>query len=118
METLRRRFVDSVDFVKIYVSEAHPVDEWRCYAEADVDYKQPKELRERLAAARRLLRENPVIQAPLFLDSMTNDAERRYAAHPERLYVVSGGKVVFKGGKGPFGYLPEDLEKFLEAPPW
>ena len=113
MEALRRRF-PAVDFVKIYVSEAHPIDEWRCYAEADVDYAQPTRLADRLAAARRLLDEND-IGAPLYLDSMRNDAERLYAAHPERLYVVVDGAVAYKGGKGLFGYLPDDLEAWLEA---
>ena len=59
MEALRRRF-PAVDFVKIYVSEAHPIDEWRCYAEADVDYAQPTRIADRLAAARRLLDENDI----------------------------------------------------------
>ena len=68
--------------------------------------------------------ENTFIGAPLFLDSMGNDGERVYAAHPERLYVISparggkgdeGGKVLYKGAKGPFGYQPEHLGEWLEA---
>ena len=164
MENLRLRYGDRVDFVKVYVSEAHPTDEvrfdgrgeetrgqrmigyyrmihkaytasphthdqhvqythkWKVYS--DIDYCQPQTLEERLAAAKRLLNENTFIGAPLFLDSMGNDGERVYAAHPERLYVISparggkgdeGGKVLYKGAKGPFGYQPEHLGEWLEA---
>ena len=45
---------------------------------------------------------------------MRNDAERLYSAHPERLYVIGAqGLVAYKGGMGPFGYEPEELERWL-----
>lgn len=115
---MRRRFESACDFYKIYVSEAHPIDEWKCYSSTDIDYAQPTRSDERLDKALRLLKENPDIKAPLYCDSMTNDGERKYAAHPERLYVVVDGRVAYKGGKGPFGYKPEDLCEWLQAQPW
>ena len=56
----------------------------------------------------------------LVLDGMDNAAEKAYAAHPERLYVVDlaapgGPTIVFKGGMGPFEYKPEVLRAFLEG---
>ena len=44
-------------------------------------------------------------------------AEKAYAAHPERLYVIdrATGEVAFKGEMGPFGYLPSALRQFLET---
>ena len=65
MEKLRQRFCEQVEFVKVYVSEAHPTDEWAVYTRKDIDYCQPKTLSERLAAARRLLTEE-VIEARFF----------------------------------------------------
>lgn len=113
MEALRVRFGSVCDFIKVYVSEAHTVDEWKIYS--DIDYCQPATLAARLEAATRLLKENPFIGAKLYLDDMDNAAERAFAAHPERLFVVSGeGQVLFKGGKGPFGYEPTALEAWLE----
>ena len=32
MESLRQRFGEAVAFVKVYVSEAHPTDEWAVYS--------------------------------------------------------------------------------------
>mmetsp|Transcript_16422 Transcript_16422/g.39080 ORF Transcript_16422/g.39080 Transcript_16422/m.39080 type:complete len:115 (-) Transcript_16422:110-454(-) len=113
MEDLKQRFGQVCDFVKVYVSEAHPVDEWKVYS--DVDYCQPTTLAERMEASRRLLAENEFISAPLVLDGMDNQAEQLYAAHPERLYVITRGTVAYKGGKGPFGYQPKELAKFLET---
>ena len=84
MEKLRQRFCEQVEFVKVYVSEAHPTDEWAVYTRKDIDYCQPKTLSERLAAARRLLTEE-VIEARFVLAPMDNALEQAYAAHPEHL---------------------------------
>lgn len=114
MEALRLEF-PRVFFRRVYVSEAHPVDEWRVYA--GIDYKQPTRLNERWAACQQLLAENPGLKADLVLDNMENEAEKRYAAHPERLYVVdnTSGCVAYKGGMGPFGYSPDELRAFLQT---
>ena len=88
-----------------------------------------------MLAARRLLAEQPECfpLAPLprtlagegaaaggwtmLVDGMRNEAEKAYAAHPERLYVIdrATGEVAFKGEMGPFGYLPSALRQFLET---
>ena len=53
----------------------------------------------------------------MLVDGMRNEAEKAYAAHPERLYVIdrATGEVAFKGEMGPFGYLPSALRQFLET---
>ena len=55
------------------------------------------------------------LTTPIRIDGMENDADRAYNAWPERLYVVSEeGRIVYQGGKGPYGFKPEELEAFLE----
>ncbi len=55
---------------------------------------------------------------PLAIDTLDNRAESLFAAWPERIYILgAGGKVLYKGGMGPFGFLPEDAEKALTALP-
>jgi hypothetical protein len=107
------------DFVKIYVSEAHPTDEWQVYTTKDIDYKQPQQLSERATCANKYVEEQlKGADVPVFLDGMDNRAEYLYSAHPERLYVLSPqGDIVYKGGMGPFGYLPEELDASLAALP-
>ena len=110
MESLRQRFGEAVAFVKVYVSEAHPTDEWAVYSRQDIDYCQPRTLAERLSAARRLLAEQD-IKADFVLAPMDSAVEQQYAAHPERLFLVDpDGKICYVGGMGPFGYKPEELE--------
>ncbi len=51
---------------------------------------------------------------PLLIDGMDNAAARAFNAWPERLYVIStDGRVVYQGGKGPYGFDPAELESFL-----
>ena len=115
MEALRQEFSHAVSFRRVYVSEAHPADEWKIYR--DINYTQPRTLDEREAAARRLFAENASLRnAPLVLDGMDNRTEKAYAAHPERLYVIdlaAAPTVAFKGGMGPFDYDPEVLRQWL-----
>jgi Iodothyronine deiodinase len=106
-----------VAFLTVYVSEAHPEDEWQMESnrEDNVLLNQPKIFEERREAAR-ILVERLKYDLPLAIDSMDNKAEAAYAAWPERLYVVAaGGRVVYRGGLGPFGFDPHEMEKALAA---
>jgi hypothetical protein len=53
-------------------------------------------------------------RVPLAIDGMDNAADKAYAGWPERIYVIGqGGRIVYKGGMGPFGFKPEEAEKSL-----
>ncbi|PYV13205.1 MAG: hypothetical protein DMG07_15170 [Acidobacteria bacterium] len=110
------RYRDRVQFVTVYIKEAHPLDEWQLDANEtqQVCYAQPKTFADRLAIASDFVRRfnYPV---PLVVDRMDNQAERLYAAWPERLYIVDeSGTIVYKGKPGPLGYHPEEVEVWLE----
>jgi type I thyroxine 5'-deiodinase len=80
----------------------------------DVCYLQPRTLADRVAIANDFVKRFHY-DVPIAVDDMANSAESAYAAWPERLYVVDeNGKVAFKGGVGPFGYHPEEVEAWLE----
>eukprot|EP01064_Diplonema_japonicum_P000064 TRINITY_DN1002_c7_g1_i1.p1 TRINITY_DN1002_c7_g1~~TRINITY_DN1002_c7_g1_i1.p1 ORF type:complete len:119 (+),score=30.24 TRINITY_DN1002_c7_g1_i1:350-706(+) len=110
MAKIAENFSQYVVHHKVYVSEAHPVDGWAMYA--DIDYKQPKTLDERLALAcnvKKLLADDDLV-----VDNMDNEAEMKYSAHPERLYVIDQNrKIVYKSGMGPEGYKPKELASWL-----
>ena len=75
--------------------------------------KQPRDFEERRQAVR-ILVERLKYDMPVAIDSMENKAEAAYAAWPERLYVVAaGGRIVYRGGLGPFGFDPQEMEKAL-----
>ncbi len=80
-----------------------------------VCYAQPKSMEDRLAIARDFVGKHEYA-LPFLVDRMENAADEAYAGWPERLYVIDeGGKIVYKGGTGPFGYHPEEVEEWLDA---
>jgi Iodothyronine deiodinase len=51
---------------------------------------------------------------PLLVDSIDDQVNRAYSGFPDRLYLLDReGKVAYKGGRGPFGYKPRELEQSL-----
>lgn len=81
--------------------------------EEKVEYAQPRtaEARQQVANACLLgLR----LTIPALLDTMDNAADIAFNGWPERLYVLSReGRIVYQGGKGPYGFHIEELEAFL-----
>jgi Iodothyronine deiodinase len=108
-------YKDRADFLAVYIREAHPQDEWQMKKNLDenVCYAQPKTLAQRIAIARDFA-ERFHFPLPLGIDPMTNLADRLYAGWPERLYVIDeSGKIVYRGGLGPFNYHPDEVRAWL-----
>jgi hypothetical protein len=104
-----------VEFLTVYIREAHPIDEWKMKANDDqgICYPQPRTLAQRVAIASDFVTRfhYPI---PLAVDAMDNRADAIYAGWPERLYVIDeSGRVAYKGKTGPFGFHPEELEAWL-----
>ena len=79
-----------------------------------VCYSQPRTLEDRRLIAKDFS-ERFTYGVPLTVDLMDNALMKAYAAWPERLYVIEGGKVVLKGAPGPKGFDPEVAQAWLEA---
>lgn len=78
-----------------------------------LEFPQPRELEERRELARECV-ERLGLTVPVLLDGMENRVGRAFNAWPERLYVISAeGRIAYQGGKGPYGFNPEELEAFL-----
>ena len=46
---------------------------------------------------------------------MTNDVDLKYAALPDRLYLIGAdGRVGYRSGPGPWGFKPDELEEAIE----
>jgi hypothetical protein len=76
-------------------------------------FNQPKSFEQRKQLAK-ILVERLQYRIPVAIDALDNAADNAFAAWPERIYIVGpGGKVLYKGGMGPFGFLPEDAEKAM-----
>jgi hypothetical protein len=120
---LHRRFSDRVEFFVVYIREAHPTDEWQVESNESekILFAQPTTLaaRSEIAQVCSLKLELPI---PTLVDDMENSTDRKYYALPDRLYLIGGdGRVAYRGGPGPFGFVAADLETaikdYLDAPP-
>jgi Iodothyronine deiodinase len=110
-------YKDKVDFLTVYVREAHPTDEWQMKSNVkdDVCYAQPKTLGQRVAIAQDFTKRFK-FPLPFGIDDMSNAANDAYAAWPERLYIIDEtGHIVYCGGMGPFYYKPAELREWLAA---
>lgn len=80
----------------------------------NVEYAQPKTIQERqeVAGACTL---GLKLTLPAYLDDMENSADRTFNGWPERLIVLSSeGRLIYQGGKGPYGFDLDSLESFLQ----
>jgi len=109
-------YKDRADFLTVYIREAHPLDEWQMKSNVDqgVCYAQPHSTEQRVAIA------NDFIQRfhfplPFAVDDMHDIADHAYSAWPERIYIIDEqGKIVYRGGIGPFNYHPAEARAWLE----
>jgi hypothetical protein len=119
-----------VQFLNIYINEAHPVDGWwlgkgfwkwavKLYSpKVAMDIYAHKTMKERRMAAGQC---GDALQygIRIYVDEIDDAVSKAYAAHPTRLYLIGvDGKVVYAAGLGPFDFHPYKLgaaiEKYLE----
>jgi hypothetical protein len=110
-----------VEFLKVYIREAHPVDGWwlgkgpfgllmKFYrSRAATDVYDPTTIEARRAVAGNCA---AALEYGIrtYVDEMDDAVNKAYAAWPTRLYLVGlEGQVVYKGAPGPYGFKPADL---------
>jgi hypothetical protein len=55
------------------------------------------------------------LSIPTLVDDMTNSTDAKYYALPDRLYLVGrDGRIAYRGGPGPFGFVSAELERAVE----
>uniref|UniRef100_A0A8B9TPB2 Iodothyronine deiodinase n=1 Tax=Anas platyrhynchos TaxID=8839 RepID=A0A8B9TPB2_ANAPL len=107
---LVKDFSSIADFLIIYIEEAHAADGWAF--KNNIIINNHRSLEDRKIAAQLLQKNNPL--CPVVLDTMENLSSSKYAALPERLYLLQEGKVIYKGGVGPWNYHPQEIRAILE----
>jgi hypothetical protein len=110
------RLLPEVQFLLVYIEEAHPVDGW--YDFTSYSIHQHRSLPERLAACQQLFAAlEPLAPLPpnlhFMVDPINNAANIAYGANPERLYILQGGQVRYRGGVGPFEYHLSEVRDWL-----
>jgi hypothetical protein len=118
-ELMLGEFAEIATLVHVYIREAHPTDEWQMGSNgpsvehpAGLCFRQPTTISARIEIARKMVSDCGLV-ARVVCDSIENDAEYVLAACPDRLYVLRGGRIVYKGGAGPFLYDVDEIATFL-----
>ena len=116
-----------MQFLSIYINEAHPVDGWWFgkgvlgYAmklarlKAATDVYDPTTIEERRAVAGQC---EEALQYGIhtYVDEMDDAVNKAYAAWPTRLYLVGlDGRIVYAGGLGPFGFKPGEFGEAIDS---
>ena len=114
MNEIYESYKGRVDFYLVYIREAHPSDGWqvRSNIEASLEFLEPKTEDERAEMAGVCMLDLG-FKMPMLLDNMENEVDDKYAALPERLYVLDKeGQVFFRGVMGSRGF---NVDTWLEA---
>ena len=128
LKELYEQYSDRVEFIVVYVKEAHASDRWwlgRSRSQrlvnrltrqrARTDIKEPVTLAQRrkvAASCQANLFEGVV---PLYVDEMDNHVAQLYTSRPTRIYFIDrDGRVIYNPGIGPFGFNPDHLAPVIE----
>ena len=124
IQEIYEQYHQDVQFLNIYIREAHPIDGWWLgrrltktivqkifpYPKASMEHYDPKTIEERRAVANEC---QMALQYGVrtYVDEMDNQVNDAYAAWPTRLYLIGlDGRVVYSGGLGPYDFKPAKLE--------
>lgn len=126
LQELFSEYHDQIQFLNIYIREAHPIDGWwmgrrltrgltkRIFPRASMKHYDPQTIEERRAVAGEC---ESALQYGIrtYVDEMDDRVNEAYAAWPTRLYLIGlDGKVVYAGGAGPWGMKPNELKKAID----
>jgi len=107
MHNLLSKHSRKVNFLVVYITEAHAVDEWPVGDPLKI--LQPKSTLERVGVASKFKKDYNLL-LPLLVDSVENTFEQTYSAWPIRFYVAQDFKVLFKA-------YPDELNTYDSIPP-
>ena len=105
-----------MNFLVVYITEAHPSDLWQTQSnfKVNVVFASPRNQEERASLAGTCVRKLG-IEIPALLDEFGNSTEASYTAWPERIYLIDrGGRIAYKSKPGPYGFKPDELKAALQ----
>ncbi len=117
LHELAARYAGRVDFLVVYIREAHPEEGWVINHNRDqgirVSDPTTDDARHKVASECALRLQ---IKMPVVVDAVDDSIASAYGALPDRLYLIGkGGRIAFQGDPGPWGFDPNALEKAIET---
>ena len=101
----------------VYIAEAHALDSRSPMTSGRGHplVQEPVTLEERKALAGACTAGIEIARIPTLVDLMDDAANKAYSGWPDRLFLVGrDGKIAYAGGRGPFGFKPDELETAIE----
>ena len=114
---MARLYKDKVEFLLIYIREAHPAEGMPDEANKRDKILLPdaSDVVEKEGHASMCVRRLD-IKFTTLIDEMDNKVELEYSAWPDRLYLIGkDGRVAWKGRPGSVGFVPAELAVAIEA---
>ena len=126
LEEIYKQYHQQVQFLSIYIREAHPIDGWwmgrrltrglmkKFSPKASMEHYDPKTIEERRTVAGEC---ETALQYGIhtYVDDMNDHVNNTYAAWPTRLYLVgTDGRIFYGGGLGPYDFKPAKLKEAIE----
>jgi hypothetical protein len=121
-----KEYHDQVQFLSIYIREAHPKDGWwlgggllgkimkKGIPKTATEIYDPQTIEERRSVAGQC-EETLQYGIRTYVDEMDDPVSKAYAAKPTRLYLIGlDGRVVYVGGLGPYGFSPGALKDAIQ----
>ena len=111
LRDLYMEYSDQVQFLVIYIREAHPIDGWDMGSTYRIN--DPQTIKERRKVAG-MCETGLQYGIRTYVDEMDDAVMTAYAAWPERLYLVGqDGRIAYAGGPGPFGFILAELKNAI-----
>ena len=123
LRDIYEKYHKDVQFISIYIREAHPVDGWwlgkgafgviikLSRSKVALNTYDPTTIEQRRIVAGEC-EDALKYGIHTYVDAMDDAVNQAYAAWPTRLYLVGlNGKVVYGGGLGPFDFKPSVFDK-------
>jgi hypothetical protein len=106
-----------VQFFVVYIREAHAIDSsWPMGGGGAPIVEDPVSDEEREQVAAVCMAQMALEPMPALIDGVDDKVNQAYAAWPDRLYLVGrDGRIAYRGGPGPFGFSPDELEDAIQA---
>jgi hypothetical protein len=127
LRDLYQQYHQQIQFLSIYIREAHPKDGWwlgggltgklvkKGIPKTATDIYDPQTFEERQRVAQQC-EESLQYGIHTYVDHMDDRVSNAYAAKPTRLYLVGiDGKIVYAGGLGPYGFNPGELQAAIDT---
>ena len=113
LHDLYRQYGSQVEFLVVYIREAHPDDGWISQGNLaqDIHVYDPTTDEDRAEVAQACAMALD-IEMTVLVDGVDDTVASAYGALPDRLYLVGrDGRVAHQGEKGPKGFQPDQLER-------